>query len=95
MDQAETLRAPRPMLSLPAAVALAVAAVGTVVVVPFLVTQDVALAMNASRAVTLALLLSAGFMLGRHAGYPRPWLTGVSMAAFGAVLILAVMALGG
>jgi len=65
------------------------------VVVPFLVTQDVALAMNASRAVTLALLLAAGFMLGRHAGYPRPWLTGVSMAAFGAVLILAVMALGG
>ena len=65
------------------------------VVVPFLVTQDVATAMNASRVITLALLFGAGVALGRHAGYPRPWLTGVSMAIFGAVLILVVMALGG
>jgi hypothetical protein len=65
------------------------------VVVPFLLTQDVAAAMNGSRVITLALLFAAGFALGRHAGYPRPWLTGVSMAVFGAVLILAVMALGG
>jgi VIT1/CCC1 family predicted Fe2+/Mn2+ transporter len=65
------------------------------VVIPFLVTQDVGAAMNWSRAITLTLLFAAGFALGRHAGYPRPWLTGVSMATFGAVLIVVVMALGG
>jgi hypothetical protein len=65
------------------------------VVIPFLVTDDVALAMRMSRWVTIALLFLAGLALGRHAGYPRPWLTGLSMAAFGAALILAVMALGG
>ena len=65
------------------------------VVIPFLVTSDVALAMKLSRWITVALLLLAGFALGRYAGYPRPWLTGVAMAAFGAALILAVMALGG
>jgi VIT1/CCC1 family predicted Fe2+/Mn2+ transporter len=65
------------------------------VVIPFLVTDDVALAMKLSRYVTIAMLFVAGFMLGRHAGYPRPWLTGVSMGVFGGALIVAVMALGG
>lgn len=65
------------------------------VVIPFLVTNDVALAMKLSRWITIAMLLLAGFALGRYAGYPRPGLTGLAMAAFGAVLILAVMALGG
>lgn len=65
------------------------------VVIPFLVTNDVALAMKLSRGITIAMLLLAGFALGRYAGYPRPWLTGLAMAVFGAVLILAVMALGG
>jgi len=65
------------------------------VVVPFLLTHDVATAMKASRAITLALLFAAGFALGRYAGYPRPGLTGLSMAGFGVVLIAVVMALGG
>ena len=65
------------------------------VVIPFLVTNDVALAMKLSRWITIAMLLLAGFALGRYAGYPRPWLTGLAMGAFGAGLILAVMALGG
>lgn len=65
------------------------------VVVPFFLTQDVARAMSWSRVITLVMLSAAGYVLGRYAGYPRPWLTGASMAIFGAVLILAVMALGG
>ena len=65
------------------------------VVIPFLLTDDVALAMKLSRWVTIALLFLAGFALGRHAGYPRPWLTALSMALFGAALIVVVMALGG
>ena len=39
------------------------------VVVPFLMTDDVALAMRFSRAVTLAMLFVLGFVLGRHAGH--------------------------
>ena len=65
------------------------------VVVPFALTDDVALAMRVSRAITLAMLFLAGFALGRYAGQARPVYTGVVMAAFGAVLIVVVMALGG
>jgi VIT1/CCC1 family predicted Fe2+/Mn2+ transporter len=65
------------------------------VVAPFLLTEEVAKAMNASRVVTLVMLAIAGAGLGRYAGYGRPWVAGMAMAAFGAVLILAVMALGG
>jgi len=65
------------------------------VVVPFLLTQEVAKAMNWSRGMTLVLLFTAGYVLGRHVEYPRPWLTGATMAIFGAVLIVTVMALGG
>jgi len=65
------------------------------VVIPFLITDDAVLAMRISRAVTIALLFVAGFQLGRHAGYARPWLAGAFAALFGAVLITAVMALGG
>jgi hypothetical protein len=45
--------------------------------------------------VTVELLFVAGFQLARHAGYARPWLAGAFAALFGAVLIVAVMALGG
>jgi VIT1/CCC1 family predicted Fe2+/Mn2+ transporter len=65
------------------------------VVVPFMLTSDVAQAMRISRAITLAMLFVAGFALGRHAGYARPWRTGALMAVFGAVLITVVKALGG
>ena len=65
------------------------------VVVPFLLTDDAVLAMRISRAVTVVLLFVAGFQLARHAGYPRPVLAGAFAAAFGAALIVAVMALGG
>ena len=65
------------------------------VVIPFLLTDDAVLAMRISRAVTVVLLFVAGFQLARHAGYARPWLAGAFAALFGAVLIVAVMALGG
>jgi VIT1/CCC1 family predicted Fe2+/Mn2+ transporter len=65
------------------------------VAVPFLLTDDVALAMRASQATTLAMLFLAGLGLGRYAGHPKPFRTGTFAAAFGAVLIAAVKALGG
>jgi hypothetical protein len=42
------------------------------VVLPFLVTDDAALAMEASRVVTLVMLFLAGFSLGRHTWHPHP-----------------------
>jgi VIT1/CCC1 family predicted Fe2+/Mn2+ transporter len=65
------------------------------VVVPFLLTNDTALAMKSSRIITLAMLFAAGFTLGRYAGHAHPVRTGLLMLAFGAVLILTVIALGG
>lgn len=65
------------------------------VVLPFLLIGDLQTAMSVSRMVTLAMLFAAGAALGRYAGHPKPVLTGVVMATLGAVLILAVMALGG
>jgi VIT1/CCC1 family predicted Fe2+/Mn2+ transporter len=65
------------------------------VVVPFMVLDDVARAMRVAQAITLAMLFVAGFALGRYAGYARPARVGFLMAAFGALLITVVMALGG
>jgi VIT1/CCC1 family predicted Fe2+/Mn2+ transporter len=65
------------------------------VVIPFLLSDNLARAMNASRVITLAMLFVTGYTLGRYAGEPRPFFVGAFAAAFGAVLILAVIALGG
>jgi VIT1/CCC1 family predicted Fe2+/Mn2+ transporter len=65
------------------------------VVVPFMLTKDAALAMNASRIITLAMLFAAGLVLGRHAGHAHPARTGLLMLLLGAALIAAVKALGG
>ena len=65
------------------------------VVVPFLLTSDITLAMNLSRGLTLVMLFVAGVALGRHAGHARPSRTGLAMVVLGAVLIAAVKALGG
>ena len=65
------------------------------VVIPFLLTDDASFAMQESRIITLAMLFGAGFALGRTAGHPHPLRTGLVMMLCGAVLILAVMALGG
>ena len=65
------------------------------VVAPFLLTNNAVLALHVSQAITLGMLLLAGFALGRYAGHPKPLRTGIAMALFGAVLIGAVKALGG
>jgi hypothetical protein len=65
------------------------------VVLPFLLVDELARAMNLSRAITVALLFVAGVALGRYAGHPRPFLTGSATAVLGVALILLVMALGG
>lgn len=80
-----------------AAVAVFLLVVGATfpVVVPFLVTRDLALAMQLSRAITLAMLFAAGLALGRHAGHAHPVRTGLLMLLLGAALIAAVKALGG
>ena len=64
-------------------------------VVPFLLIDDVATAKHVSSAVAFVMLFVAGYELGRYAGHPRPLRLGAAMAVFGAVLILAVIALGG
>jgi len=65
------------------------------VVIPFVSTRDLALAMQLSRAITLAMLFAAGLALGRYAGHAHPLRTGLLMALLGAALIAAVKALGG
>ncbi len=49
------------------------------VVLPFLMTNDAGLAMQASRVITLVMLFAAGLALGRHAGHAHPARTGLSM----------------
>ena len=65
------------------------------VVLPFMVVQQAAEAYRLSQGLTLAMLFVAGTALGHHAGHPKPVRTGIGMAAFGAVLIAVVKALGG
>jgi len=63
-------------------------------VVPFLLLEDTALAVRLSNLVGLAVLFIAGWMLARYAG-AKPWQGGLAMALTGAVLIVAIIALGG
>ncbi len=65
------------------------------VVLPFLMTDDAGLAMQASRVITLGMLFTAGLALGRHAGHAHPARTGLLMLLLGGALIAAVKALGG
>lgn len=64
------------------------------VVIPFLFIGDVWLALRVSNAVAIAMLFLCGYAFGRCAGL-RPWATGLSMVAIGAVLVGITIALGG
>jgi VIT1/CCC1 family predicted Fe2+/Mn2+ transporter len=64
------------------------------VVVPFMLVSETLLAMRVSNAVALVTLFACGFTLGRYAG-GIPWRSGLAMAAIGAVLVAATIALGG
>jgi len=76
------------------AIFLIVVAATFPVVLPFALIDDVRTAKHASRAIALAMLFFCGLALGRYAGYGG-WKVGVSMAALGTALVLAINALGG
>ena len=63
------------------------------VAIPFLLVDDVALALRISNAVAVGLLFLAGFAFGRQVG--RPLQVGFSMVAVGIVLVAVAMVLGG
>jgi hypothetical protein len=63
-------------------------------VVPFMVLDDLARALLGSRLVALAILFAGGWLLARYSGGSR-WLAGFGLAAVGALLVAALMALGG
>jgi hypothetical protein len=63
-------------------------------VIPFLVFQDVQVALRVSNVIALAMLFMTGYWLARHAGYP-PWRTGFRIMLLGVVLVAITIALGG
>lgn len=63
-------------------------------VVPFLVLDRTALAVRVSNLVGLAVLFIAGWVLAKYAG-AKPWQGAIALAVTGAVLITAIIALGG
>jgi VIT1/CCC1 family predicted Fe2+/Mn2+ transporter len=64
------------------------------VVIPFVVIDDVRVALRISNALAVASLFLCGFLFGRHAGLP-PWLTGLVMVVVGTALVAVAIALGG
>ena len=64
------------------------------VVVPFMLFAETAVAMRVSNGIALATLFLAGYRLARYSG-ASPWRSGFAMAAIGAALVAAIMALGG
>lgn len=64
------------------------------VVVPFIFIDQAALAVRVSNGIALAMLFISGCVLARFAG-GRAWYSGFSLALTGAVLMAAIMALGG
>ncbi|MCY1437694.1 hypothetical protein D9M71_538660 [compost metagenome] len=63
-------------------------------VVPFLLLDQTALAVRLSNLVGLMVLFIAGWILARYAGV-KPWQGGIAIAVVGALLIMAIIALGG
>src|SRR5262249_36171871 len=64
------------------------------VVIPFLFTNNVQLALRVSNVVAIALLFVCGYAFGRCTGL-SPWLTGLVMVFIGVVLAGVAIALGG
>ncbi len=63
-------------------------------VIPFMIIDDTARALLWSRLVALGMLFIAGATLARYSS-GNPWLNGLAMSAIGALLMAAIMALGG
>jgi len=64
------------------------------VVIPFLFTDQVSLALRLSNGVAIAMLFICGYAFGRVAGI-RPWAMGLVMVAIGCALAGVAIALGG
>jgi hypothetical protein len=64
------------------------------VVIPFLVLQNVGLALRLSNGIAILMLFLTGFAYGKCVGR-HPWLVGISMVVLGGVLVGLTMALGG
>lgn len=64
------------------------------VVIPFMVVDQLSLAMRLSNGVALVLLFIGGWALARYSG-GNPWRFGSMMALCGALLTAAIIALGG
>jgi VIT1/CCC1 family predicted Fe2+/Mn2+ transporter len=64
------------------------------VVIPFVFLRETALALRVSNGLAVATLFVGGWILGRHAE-GSPWRFGLAMAAIGAALVAAIIALGG
>jgi VIT1/CCC1 family predicted Fe2+/Mn2+ transporter len=64
------------------------------VVVPFVFTGNVYVAMRVSNGLAVATLYAYGHLLGKYAG-GRAWRYGLTIAAIGMALVAIIMALGG
>jgi len=64
------------------------------IVIPFIFLNDVRLALRVSNAVAIVMLFFCGYAFGYRSGI-RPWAAGLSMVAFGSVLVGVAIALGG
>jgi VIT1/CCC1 family predicted Fe2+/Mn2+ transporter len=65
------------------------------VALPFLFMTDVGIALRTSNAIAVVLLFVVGTGLGKHMMWRPYWVTGLSVALFGAVLVAITIALGG
>jgi VIT1/CCC1 family predicted Fe2+/Mn2+ transporter len=63
-------------------------------VVPFILLEQTGLAIRLSNLIGLVVLFICGWLLARYAG-AKPWQGGTALAFTGAVLIVAIIALGG
>ena len=63
-------------------------------VIPFLLLEQTRLAVRVSNLVGLVVLFAAGWVLARYAG-ARPWQGAIALTITGALLICAIIALGG
>ncbi len=63
------------------------------VAAPFVLLDDVTLALRISNVVAVAMLFLTGFTFGRQVG--RPWRAGFLMVVIGTALVAVAIALGG
>jgi hypothetical protein len=64
------------------------------VVLPFVFTSNLQIAMRVSGAIAIALMYRCGYSMGAHAGMP-PWRSGIFMVLVGVGVEAIVIALGG